>query len=112
MGLKHQNHQRFQVFIGLTSSFVGCLKALCGKEFRAKSIQLILQPQIISDHRNEFRICGFTTIILDCISKIRIKRIHVASIPRDLDSVADGALDAAGSGLVFLCHGGVEHLDK
>ena len=43
------------------------------------------------------------------ISEIRIQSIHVASVPRDLDGVADGSLDTARGGLVFLRNGGVEN---
>ena len=72
-------------------------------------VQLILQPQIIRDHCNKFRICGLSAIILNCIPKIRIKRIHVTSIPRDLNGVADSTLDTRGSSLIFLRNGGVEN---
>ena len=47
---------------------------------------------------------------MDSVPKVRIERIHVASVPRDLDGVADGALDAACGRLVFLCDRRVENL--
>ena len=47
---------------------------------------------------------------MDSISEITIERIDVAAVPRDLDCVADGTLDAACGGLVFLRNGGVEDL--
>jgi len=53
-------------------------------------IQLIFQPQIIRNHGDKLTIRGLTAIILNRISKIGIERIHVPSVPRDLDGVADG----------------------
>ena len=73
-------------------------------------MHLIFQPQIIRDHRNKFRIRGLSAVVLNSISKITVQCIHVASVPCDLDGVADGTLHAAGRGLIFLRHAGVEHL--
>ena len=72
-------------------------------------IHLILQPQIVSDHRDKLAISGLSSVILNGVAEIRIERIHVTSVPCDLDCVADGALDAACGGLVLLCDGGVEN---
>ena len=72
-------------------------------------IQLIFKPQIISNHRDKLAIRGFSSIILDSVSKVRIERIHVASVPRDLDGVAYRALNAARSSLIFLCNRRVEY---
>ena len=55
-----------------------------------RSIQLILEPQIIRDHRNEFGIRGLSAVVLNGITKVRVQRIHVAAVPSDLDGVADG----------------------
>ena len=60
-------------------------------------IQLILQSQIIRDHRDKFRICGLSSVVLDGISKVRIQRIHVTSVPCDLDGVADFINNSLGS---------------
>ena len=73
-------------------------------------MKLVFETEIISYHRNEFRICGLTSIILNSVAEIRIERINIPSVPRDLDGVADGTLDAAGGGLIFLRNGGVENL--
>ena len=73
-------------------------------------IQLILQPQIIRYHRDKLAIGGLTAIVLDCVTKIRIQRIHVASVPCDLDGVADGTLHAGGCGSVLFGDSWVEHL--
>ena len=53
-------------------------------------IQLILESEVVCDHRDKFRIRGLSAIILDGISKVTIQRIHIASVPRDLNGVADG----------------------
>ena len=73
-------------------------------------MKLVFETEIISYHRNEFRICGLTSIILNSVAEIRIERVHVAPVPRDLDGVADGSFDSRRCGLVFLCDGGVENL--
>ena len=52
--MKPKNQSRFQVFIGLTSSFESCFKALYDKDFEAFLVKFILQPQIIRDHRDKF----------------------------------------------------------
>ena len=61
-------------------------------------VQLILQPEIIRYHRNKLRICGLSAVVLDGVAKVAVQRIHVASVPRDLNGVADGTLHAAGGG--------------
>jgi hypothetical protein len=47
---------------------------------------------------------------LNGISEISVEGIHVAAIPSDFNGVTDGALHAAGSGLILLCYGRVEDL--
>jgi hypothetical protein len=66
------------------------------------SIQFIFKSQIIRYHRDKFAICRLSAVVLNGVSKITVQRIHVASIPRDLDGVANGTLNARGGGLVFL----------
>ena len=51
-----------------------------------------------------------SSIILNCVAEIGVEGIHVAAIPRDLDCVADSALNAAGCGGILLCNGRVEYL--
>ena len=63
---------------------------------------LYFKPQIIGNHREKLAVCGLTSIILNGISEIRVKRIHVASVPCDLDGMADGTLDSVCGRLVFL----------
>ena len=62
-------------------------------------VQLILQPEIIRDHRDELRIRGLSAIILNGVPKVAVESIHIASVPRDLDRVANGTLHAGCGGL-------------
>jgi len=73
------------------------------------SIQLVFKPQIISYHGDKLTISRFSSVILNGIPKIRIQRIHVASVPRDLNSMTNGTLDAACGGLIFLRNRRVEN---
>ena len=47
---------------------------------------------------------------MDGVAEIGIEGIHVAAIPRDLNSVSNGALDAGCGGRILLRNGGVEYL--
>ena len=47
------------------------------------------QPQSISDQRDELRICGFSFVIIDGVSKQGINGIHLASVPCHFNGVAD-----------------------
>ena len=73
-------------------------------------MEFVFKTKIVGNHGNKLTIRGLSTIILDSVSKVRIECIHIASIPRDLDGVADGALDAACGGLVFLCDARIQYL--
>jgi hypothetical protein len=42
------------------------------------------------------------------VAEVGVEGIDVAAVPRDFNRVADGTLDTACGGLVFLCDGGVE----
>ena len=72
--------------------------------FLEKLIELVFEPEIIRNHRDEFRICRLSTVILNGVAEVTVQRIHVAAVPRDLDGVANGSFNAAGRRLVFLCH--------
>ena len=74
------------------------------------SIELVFKSEVVSNHRDKFAVGGLSSVVLNGVAKIRIKRIHVASVPRDLNGVSDCTLDAACGGLVFLCHRGIEYL--
>jgi hypothetical protein len=65
------------------------------------SIQLILQFQIIGYHGDKLAIRRLSAVVLDGVAKVRIKRIHVASVPSHLYRVTDGTFNAACGGLVF-----------
>ena len=71
---------------------------------------LVFEAQIIRNHRNKLAVRGLSAVILDSISEVRIQRIDISSIPRDLDGVAYRSFDAACGGLVFLRNGRVENL--
>ena len=40
---------------------------------------------------------------MDGVAEVTVKSVHIAAVPRHLDSMADGALHPAGGGAVFLC---------
>ena len=62
----------------------------------------LIQPHLISYHRNELAVGGFAAQVMDGIAKVAIEGIHISPVPCHLDGVADGALHAAGGGAVFL----------
>ena len=57
-------------------------------------IQLILEPEVVCDHRDKFGIGRLTACILNGIPKVGIEGIHVTSVPCHLNGVADGTLYA------------------
>ena len=73
-------------------------------------IQLVFQSEIIRNHGDKFTVGGLAAVVLNGRSEIGIECIHVASVPRDLDRMADGTLDAACRSLIFLCNRRVEDL--
>ena len=62
----------------------------------------LIQPHLISYHRDELRVGGFAAQVMDGIAEVAVEGVHISPIPCHLDSMADGALHAAGSGTVFL----------
>ena len=62
----------------------------------------LIQPHLISYHRNELRVGGLTAQVMDGIAEVAIEGIHVSPIPCHLDGMADGALYPAGGSAVFL----------
>ena len=61
-----------------------------------------IQPHLIGYHRDKLRVGGFSAQVMDSIAEVTVEGIHIAPVPCNLDSVADGALHAAGGGAVFL----------
>ena len=61
-----------------------------------------IQPHLISDHRDELRVCGFPPQVMDGVAEVAVEGVHVSPVPCHLDGVADGALHPAGGGAVFL----------
>ena len=62
----------------------------------------LIQPHLVSYHRDELRVGGLTPQVMDSIAEVAVEGVHVSPIPRYLDGVADGALHPAGGGAVFL----------
>ena len=65
---------------------------------------------MVSDHRDELRIRGFSLDVAHRVAEELLQRFKVSPVPGDLDGVADGALDTGRRGAVLLRHGGIEHL--
>ena len=62
----------------------------------------LIQPHLVGDHRNEFRICGLSAQVVDGVAEVAVQRVHIAPVPCHLDGMADGALHPAGGGAVAL----------
>ena len=62
----------------------------------------LIQPHLVSYHRDELPVGGLTPQVVNGIAEVAVEGIHVSPIPCHLDGVADGALHAAGGGAVFL----------
>ena len=69
---------------------------------RRISIKLISESEIICDHRDKLTVRGLAAVVLHGIAEVGIESVNVASVPRDLNGVADSPLNAACGGLVFL----------
>ena len=93
----------FALFIG-TAPIVGILWNI----FRRFTVSLsphplsLIQPHLVGDHGNEFRICGLAAQVVDGVAEVAVQGIHIATVPCHLDGVADGPLYPAGGGAVFL----------
>ena len=62
----------------------------------------LIQPHLISDHRDELAVGGLTAQVMDGIAEVAIEGVHISPVPCHLDGVADSALHTAGGGTVFL----------
>ena len=62
----------------------------------------LIQPHFVSDHCDELRIGGLAPQVVDGIAEVAVEGIHIAPVPRHLNGMADGPLNAAGSGTVFM----------
>ena len=62
----------------------------------------LIQPHLISYHRDELAVGRLTAQVVDGIAKVAIEGIHISPVPRNLDGMADGALHPAGRGAVAL----------
>ena len=61
-----------------------------------------IQPHLVSYHRDELTVCGFSPQIVDGVTEVAVEGIHVSPVPCNLDGMADGTLHPAGGGAVFL----------
>ena len=50
----------------------------------------VLQPQLVCQQGNEFRIGGLALAVVHGIAEERVDRIQIAPIPCDFDRVANG----------------------
>lgn len=73
-------------------------------------LDFIFQSEVVSDHGDKFRVGGLAAVVLDGVAKIGVEGVHVAAIPSDFDSMADGTLHTGGGGLVLLGYRGIENL--
>ncbi len=61
---------------------------------------LMLKPELIGHHGDEFRVCRLCLRDAHRIAEQRGNRFEVAAAPSDFDRMANGALDAAGGRVV------------
>ena len=112
LGIDRLQHINFNIFgVGCQEGFKNFNKSLSFLSERLwHLVQFVFQSEIIRNHRDKLAIGGLTSVILNGVAEIGIEGIDVASIPRDLDGMANGTLYAARGRLVFLCDRRVEHL--
>ena len=93
----------FALFIG-AAPIVGILWNI----FRRFTVSLsphplpLIQPHLISYHRDELTVGGFSAQVMDGVAEVAVEGVHISPVPCHLDGVADGALHPAGGGAVFL----------
>ena len=71
---------------------------------------LELKLELICDQRDEFRIGGFPLGIGHCVAEEALEGVQIATIPGDLDGVADGPLHSRRGGAKGLGNLGVKDL--
>ncbi len=54
----------------------------------------MLDPQLVGDHRDEFRVRGFRLRDIDCITEQMRDAVDVAASPSDFDRVTNRPFDA------------------
>ena len=70
--------------------------------FVSRPALLFIQADLIADHCDELAVRGFSSQVVDGIAKVAVQGIHIAAVPGDFNSVADGALHAGSRGGVAL----------
>ena len=53
-----------------------------------------MEAKTVADHSDKFRVGRLAAGIVDGITKIGVQNIHVATVPSNLNCVADGAFHA------------------
>ena len=69
-----------------------------------------MKLQFVSDQGDELRIGGFALCIADGVAEKSLQSIQVATVPCNLNGMADGSFHTGRCGLECFCHLGVEHL--
>lgn len=59
----------------------------------------VLQPQLVREQRNEFRVGGLSLAVIHRVAEKGIDGVQVASVPCDLNGVADGTLHTGRGGV-------------
>ena len=67
--------------------FVYKLHIACGNFIL---VQLISESEIIRYHCDKLAVCGLAAVVLHGVAEIGVEGVNVASVPRDLNGVADG----------------------
>ena len=81
--------------------------------FYMKSAQLAaleLQLQLIGNERNKLAVGRLALGVGNGVSKKLLQSFQIPTIPRKLDGMADGALNARGRGGKRLCHLRIQNL--
>ena len=71
---------------------------------------LHFQPQSVCNQCNKFRIGRLALMVIDGVAEQRINRIHLPTVPCNLNRMANGAFHTAGRGVAFFCDGRIQLL--
>ena len=61
----------------------------CAAGLSVRRALLLLQAQMVGDHRNKLRIGGFSLDIRHRVAEELLQHLEIAAVPGDLDRVAD-----------------------
>ena len=68
------------------------------------------EAKLVGDHGDELGVGGLAALAADGVAEVAVESVNVAAIPGDLDSVANGALDAGGGGVEGARNTGIDEL--